>query len=95
MYLDKKSKDDALQIYITDALKAITGNTARLIKDGMAMSKRFADLIENPRDAETEKQNNEKKSEEIKARIKSRLKMLGTERRAAGGPSDISGTTHA
>lgn len=93
LYLNKKSKEEAFNTYVTDALNAIANNTGYMVKNGMRMSKRFIDLFVNS-DVEIGEQDNEKKAEEIKSRIKQRLKELG-ERRMAGGSSDTGSTAHA
>lgn len=91
--LNKKSKEEAFNTYVTDALKAIADNTGHMVKNGMRMSKRFVDLFMDS-NTEAEEQDNKKKSDEIKSRIKQRLKELG-ERRMTSGSSDTGSAAHA
>lgn len=75
MYLNKTADEKAYRIYVTDALKAIADNTGKLVKDGVGLSKRFADLFVELH--ETEEVNNEQKAQEIKSHIGDVLDKLG------------------
>lgn len=75
MHLKRKMEDDSLRIYITDALKAISENTAKLCKEGMAMSLRYKDLLDkadaNPAAEET--------ADSVINRIKGKLDEMSKE----------------
>lgn len=77
-YLKNDSENTALKVYITDAIKAVVENTGRLTKDGVAMRKRFADIINNVPDGD-KNEDSKKRAESIKDRIKSKLAKLGKE----------------
>ena len=78
MYLNKEADKKVYQTYITDALKAISDNTGRLVRDGVGMSKRFADLFVELHDG-IEEAGNKQKAQEIISHMKSRLAKLGKE----------------
>ena len=63
---------------MTDAIKAVVENTGRLSKEGVVMRKRFADIINDVPDEDKNEDNN-KKANSIKERIKSKLAKLGKE----------------
>lgn len=66
----REQEEKAYKIYVTDALKAITENTAHaLISDGVGMSVRYADII-NPKPVDN------RTEEEIIDHIKNKLKQL-------------------
>ena len=77
-YLKESSEETALKVYITDAIKAVVENTGRLSKEGVVMRKRFADIINDVPDEDKNEDNN-KKANSIKERIKSKLAKLGKE----------------
>lgn len=63
---------------MTDAIKAVVENTGRLSKEGVVMRKRFADIINDVPDEE-KNENDNKRANSIKERIKSKLAKLGKE----------------
>ena len=65
-------------MYMTDAINAVVENTGRLSKEGVVMRKRFADIINDVPDEDKNEDNN-KKANSIKERIKSKLAKLGKE----------------
>ena len=68
------------EIYVTDALKAIADNTARaLMRDGITMSKRYADLLQESEAQRTERTQEEetRTAAEIINNIKTKLNKLG------------------
>lgn len=67
-----------MKVYITDAIKAVVENTGRLTKEGVVMRKRFADIINDVPD-EKKNENDNKRANDIKERIKSKLAKLGKE----------------
>lgn len=77
-YLKIMSEDTALKVYITDALKAVAENTAKLTKDGVYLKKRYYDIINVVPD-DDENENTKKRANGIIARIKSKLTELGKE----------------
>lgn len=62
----KKDKDEAFKIYVTDALKLLTENTAKLAQ-GRSLGMRFIDIIRPAKKTAT--------AGEIKANIKNKLKL--------------------
>ena len=76
--LKKLSEEKVFRIYLTDALKALTENTGRLVKDGVKMSTRFCDLIEEKEEqSPEEKASDEIKAQEIISMMRERLSKLG------------------
>ena len=63
---------------MTDAIKAVVENTARSVKEGVVMRRRFADIINDVPDEDKNEDNN-KRANSIKERIKSKLAKLGKE----------------
>lgn len=63
---------------MTDAIKAVVENTGRLSKECVVMRKRFADIINDVPDEE-KNENDNKRANSIKERIKSKLAKLGKE----------------
>lgn len=53
--IKEQRKEDAERIYVTDALKAIAENTARMA-NGSVMSKRYAELLPIPKKVEKKEQ---------------------------------------
>ena len=76
-YLKKESEQTALRVYITDALRAVVGNTAKF-SGGVVMKRRFADIINNVDDEESKEQAQER-AKGIIGNIKNKLKALGKE----------------
>lgn len=73
-----ESEQTALRVYITDALKAVVENTAK-IGGGMTMRRRFADIITNvPEDKETHEQA-QHRANKIIENMKAKLRKLGKE----------------
>lgn len=75
--LKQISEEETYRIYVTDALKAITNNTAHLTKNGLTMTKRFSDFISKT--PEEPDENDEIKAQEIKDHMKNILAKLGKE----------------
>lgn len=69
----KRQDEKYYRIYVTDALKCISENTAKSV-GGMSMSKRFFDIVDRSKPQEEEE---EQTAEEIIDRIKNTLKSLG------------------
>ena len=75
--LKKISENEALRVYVTDALKAIADNTGQLARGkGVIMTKRFSDFISHE---DNEDLDEEIKAEEIKSHMKEVLGKLGKE----------------
>ena len=47
--INRSHHEKSYQIYVTDTLKAIAENTARTVKNGATMTKRWIDVIEPPK----------------------------------------------
>lgn len=62
-----------LTVYITDAIRILTENTAKMVHEGVLIKSRYVDLLNI--DSGEEKES----SEEVISRIKSKLKALGDE----------------
>lgn len=75
--LKKISEEEAYKVYITDALKALSENTGRLVKEGVAMTSRFIDLIADNKSAEDPDVDDNEKAREIISNIRKKLKKLG------------------
>lgn len=69
----KQIEDDHYKVYVTDALKVISENTAKFV-GGSSMSIRYFDII-NPPKEETE----EKDPNEVIENIKNKITMIGKE----------------
>lgn len=67
-----------MKVYITDAIKAVVENTGRLTREGVVMKKRYIELINDVPDEKIIEDSN-KRADEIKERIKSKLAKLGKE----------------
>ena len=71
-FFQKKQKENAFRIYVTDALYAISESTAKMF-GGSSMKMRYADLIRNkPQDTEQET----KDAAEVVNHIKDRINKL-------------------
>lgn len=66
-YFQKRQKEKAYQVYVTDALKVIAENTSR-INGGAYMNARFLDIIEPHIETRT--------SEEVIETIKDKLSRM-------------------
>ena len=75
--LKKISEEEAYKVYITDALKAVSENTGRLVKEGVAMKSRFIDLIADNKSAEDPDIDDNEKAREIISNMRKKLKKLG------------------
>lgn len=60
-------------MYITDAIRILTENTAKMVHEGVLIKSRYVDLLKF--DSVEEKES----SDEVISRIKSKLKALGDE----------------
>ena len=78
-WLKKDSEEKAYRAYITDALKAITDNTGRAVKNGVGMKSRFADMVASTQQTESDEIDAEEKANEVKERMKKILGNLGKE----------------
>lgn len=67
-FLNKESEDRAFRIYVTDALKVISKNTA-CKKDDLIINMRWLDMVE-PQETETKE---ERTADEVIADLQSRL----------------------
>lgn len=68
-FLNKESEDRAFRIYVTDALKVITKNTA-CKKDDLIFNMRWLDMVEPQEKTETKE---ERTADEVIADLQSRL----------------------
>ena len=69
--INAKVSDDIYRFYISNALKILTGNTARFA-GGTELTKSYYDIMHNEEIAETEKQN-EIEAENVISKIKSQI----------------------
>ena len=74
--LSLDSEEKFLKVYITDALKLISENTACLNKNGRVMTKRFVDFMNETKSKKKKKEDKES-AEEIISKIKTKLGKLG------------------
>ena len=71
-FFRRKQKENAFRIYVTDALYAISANTAKMF-GGASMQMRYADMINNkPQDTEQET----KDAAEVVNHIKDKINKL-------------------
>lgn len=73
--IKKESEQTALRVYITDALKAVVENTAK-IGGGVTMRRRYADIINNVPDDEETKEDAQKRAKGIINNMKAKLNSL-------------------
>jgi hypothetical protein len=84
--LKKKREELLYRVYITDCLKAIAENTAHyvgttgLVKAGMTMQSRYADLVLDKQNTKGKAPQKEKTqtADEVVETIKNKLKKLGS-----------------
>lgn len=73
--IKKESEQTALRVYITDALKAVVENTAK-IGGGVTMRRRYADIINNVPDDEETNEQAQKRAKGIIDNMKAKLNSL-------------------
>ena len=73
--IDKKINDDIYRIYITNALKILTGNTAKFA-GGTELVKAYNEII-MPIDEEETKAEQQEEAQDIIAMMKSKIKNTG------------------
>lgn len=73
--IKKESEQTALKVYVTDALKAVVENTAK-IGGGVTMRRRFADIINNVPDDEETNEQAQKRAKGIINNMKAKLNSL-------------------
>ena len=66
-----KNERRLYEVYVTDALKAITENTAKMY-GGYSLKTRYADLLEN-----SNKQEETRTAEDIISNIKNKINKMG------------------
>lgn len=72
--LDDNTRREAAVVYLTDALMAVSRNTA-IHEDSRIMSRRFADIIEPRREVE-----DNRTSEDVIAHMKAKLQEVSEDR---------------
>lgn len=72
--IKKESEQTALRVYITDALKAVVENTAKI--GGVTMRRRYADIINNVPDDEETNEQAQKRAKGIIDNMKAKLNSL-------------------
>lgn len=76
--IDKKNEDDIYRIYITNALKILTTNTAKFA-GGSELVKSFSEIIA-PKSAEEEQEqqkDNEEQARDVISMMKSKIAKMG------------------
>lgn len=73
MYLREKQDKRLLEIYVTDALKIISENTAKMVSEGVALNARYVDWVKQLKASKEPTES----SETIINRIKDRINALG------------------
>lgn len=73
MYLREKQDKRLLEIYVTDALKIISENTAKMVSEGVALNARYVDWVKQLKASKEPTES----SEMIINRIKDRINALG------------------
>ncbi len=85
--IKKESEQTALKVYVTDALKAVVENTAK-IGGGVTMRRRFADIINNVPDDEETKEDAQKRAKGIIDNMKAKLNSLSRKEAADDGVNE-------
>lgn len=72
--IDKKINDDIYRFYVTNALKILTGNTAKFA-GGTELSKSYSDIImpKNPDDIAEQEKESEEQARDVIAMMKSKI----------------------
>jgi len=76
-FFRRKNERRLFEMYVTDALKAISENTAKVVhtdEDGVAMSKRYADLLAENDEPQVEET---RTAADIINHIKDKINKLG------------------
>lgn len=73
--IDKKTNDDIYRIYITNALKILTTNTAKFA-GGSELTKSYHDIISDDAVEEQQQQDDEQEAQNVISNIKSKLSNL-------------------
>lgn len=66
----ERQDEKAFKFYVTEALRLMTENTGRMIRDGLAMNKRFVDMIDRTPPPPPDTRNCEEITADIWARAK-------------------------
>ena len=82
----KQAEDRLFRAYVTDGIKAIADNTAKLVKEGVSIKARYIEIIDNTMQAEQSEKPKET-GEQIINRITSGLNALAKKE----GSSDNNG----
>lgn len=85
--IKKESEQTALRVYITDALKAVVENTAK-IGGGVTMRRRYADIINNVPDDEETNEQAQKRAKGIIDNMKAKLNSLSGKEDADDGVNE-------
>lgn len=72
----KQTEDNLFRAYVTDSLKSIADNTARLVKDGVSLKLRYIEILDGIKSKEGLKES-EETAEQIIDRISSGINNLG------------------
>ena len=84
----KQAEDRLFRVYVTDGIKAIADNTARLTKEGVSLKSRYIEIID---DVEQEKPNGEESketAEQIINRISAGLNALAAQKEGSSADDD-------
>lgn len=71
----KQTENKLFRVYLTDGLKAVADNTAKLVKEGVSIKKRYIEIIDDVRPGKP-KEDPKETAEQIKTRIMASLNKL-------------------
>ena len=76
--IEKKINDDIYRIYITNALRILTGNTAKFA-GGSELVKSYSDIIShaNPEDEAEKERESEEQAQDVISMMKSKISKAG------------------
>lgn len=78
----KQAEDKLFRVYLTDGLKAVADNTARLTKEGVSLKLRYVEIADNIKTDKPEEKPKET-AEQIIDRITSGLNALAKKKNSA------------
>ena len=73
--IDKKVNDDIYRFYVTNALKILTGNTAKFA-GGTELSKTYYDIVFGTEETEETKAQQEQEAQDVIAMMKSKISKV-------------------
>lgn len=87
----KQAEDKLFRVYLTDGLKAVADNTARLTKEGVSLKLRYVEIADNIKTDKPEEKPEEKPketAEQIINRISAGLNALAAKKEGSSADND-------